>query len=477
MNESEFEFRLLDLLDGNLSDEEFAALESELLRDAGARRAFKRFARLHSDLEIRYTSTAKIEDLGVVPVERILARQRKRVLHGSLLAAAALLVISAVAMWMILTPEAPVSIATFQTAPNSAFTLTYEGDGDAPMGNVLAEGSQIRLVSGTLEGVFASGVRVVANAPCEFRVLKEDRIALAKGVAWFQVPAKAVGFAVETSEMTVVDLGTEFGIIAADRGEDEIHVSKGSVEVTVRVQGGEKQVLQAGQARRVGRGGRLQAIEPDSSRFLTELPHPQTVPITIANHSFEADVLPRDGNPNTAREMGDDHHPDLLPTGWTGFDDGRNNATAGDARGLVSHADDSFYNKTLGNTPDNDANDQSFWTAQRDVYQVLEATLEANSIYTLTVDIGDRRYDRDVRGDSGTPIVRLGTGTSPGSDLLTSKVAILPAQEDGGWVTWTLRFQTGPQPPGLGEPLRVELTNGQNVGWFDNVRLKVTNRS
>ncbi len=235
MNESEFEFRILDLLDGNLSDEEFAALQSELLQDAEARKAYKKYVRLHSDLEIRYSSTAKIENLGVVPVERIIARQRKRVLKGSLLAAAALLVISAVAMWLIMAPDAPVSIATFRTAPDSAFVLTHTGDDDGPMGNVLAEGSNIRLVSGTLEGSFSNGVRVVAEAPCEFRVLKKDRIALDTGVAWFHVPKKAVGFAVDTTELTVVDLGTEFGIVASDRGGDEVHVSKGSVEVTLTV--------------------------------------------------------------------------------------------------------------------------------------------------------------------------------------------------------------------------------------------------
>ena len=465
MNESDIEFRILDLLDGNLSDEEFTALQSELLRDADARKTFKRFVRLHSELEIRYTSTAKIERIGIVPVDRIIARQRRRIVRGSLLAAAALLVLSAVAMWLIMAPASPPTLGTFRTAPNSAFTLIHTGDDDAPMGNVLTEGSKIRLVSGTLEGNFASGVRVVAEAPCEFRVLTKDRIALRKGVAWFHVPPKAVGFAVETVELTIVDLGTEFGIVAANREGDEVHVAKGSVEVMVSAQGGETQILQAGQARRVAGDGQLQTIRPDASRFRTELP--RTVPIAIANHSFEADDVSR--LPNNL-------HMDIVPTDWSGFDDGRNNAASGNKRGLVSHAPGSVVNPSLGVTPDPTDADQSFFTVQRDLYQVLPATLIANSVYTLTVDIGDRDYS-ESGGNPGTPVIRLGTGTTPGTGLLTPSARKVPPQIDGGWVTWSFTYVTSATTPGLGERLRIELTNGTKVGWFDNVRLSVTKSS
>jgi len=462
---NEFEFRILELLDGTLSDEEFAVLQSELLQNAGAREAFKRFARLHSDLEIRYASTAKIEGLGVVPVERIIARQRKRVVKVSLMAAAALLLISGMAMWLILTPDPPVSIATFQTAPNSIFTLTHGGDGDGPDGDVLTEGSRIRLVSGTLEGIFETGVRVIVEAPCDFSVLKKNRISLERGVGWFQVPEKATGFAVETPEMTVVDLGTEFGVIAADRGEDEVHVIKGVVEVTARAEDGEKQVLEAGEARRVTSLGRLQAITPDSSRFRKKLL--RTLQVAIGNHSFEADdVFGLPNNLNT----------DIVPTGWTGFDDGRNNNASGKNRGLVSHAPGSVVNPTLGITPDPADADQSFYTAQRDIYQVLSAPLQADCVYTLTVDIGDRD-EQGVAGNPGTPVINLGTGTAAGDSLLTPKVSTMPAQIDGEWVTWSFSYVTGPRPAGLGELLRIELTTGENVGWFDNIQLTVTDSS
>ncbi len=196
--------------------------------------------------------------------------------------------------------------------------------------------------------------------------------------------------------------------------------------------------------------------------------------LQIINPSFEDDVIPRDGDPETVADATDDFDADLVPTGWTEFDDGRNNAAAGDARGIVSHASDAFFNVSLTNTPDQDVNDQSFFTAQRDIFQVLSDTLEANTTYTLSVDIGDLVAGSDG-GASGTPAVNLGYGSFTGENVvLTLDQRNQPPQTDGDWVTWTGEFTTSSMPIGFGEQLRIELTNGTNVGWFDNVRLSAT---
>ncbi|MCP5535968.1 MAG: sulfatase-like hydrolase/transferase [Akkermansiaceae bacterium] len=191
--------------------------------------------------------------------------------------------------------------------------------------------------------------------------------------------------------------------------------------------------------------------------------------ITIQNHSFESDIIARDGNTATVASPGDDYNNSIVPTGWIGFDDGRG-GTAGN-RGIVSHAGDSFFHASLTNTPDTDANDQSFFTAARDIYQVLSTTLAPNTTYTLTVDIGDRDLSNSG-GDPGSPIVHLGYGSATGQNiLLTLDQASQPAQVNGNWVTWTAQITTGEAPAGEGQPLRIELTNGASVGWFDNVRL------
>ncbi len=191
--------------------------------------------------------------------------------------------------------------------------------------------------------------------------------------------------------------------------------------------------------------------------------------ISVGNHSFESDVIPRDGNTGTVATPGDDFNADIVPTTWIGFDDGRG-GTEGN-RGLVSHANDSFFNASLTNTPDADANDQSFFTAARDIYQVLGDTLAANTQYTLTIDIGDRDV-ANVGGNPGTPVVNLGYGATAGTNnLLVMNQGNQPTQVNGGWVTWTGTFTTDAAPAGLGQALRIDLTTGENVGWFDNVRV------
>jgi ferric-dicitrate binding protein FerR (iron transport regulator) len=468
MNQSDLEVQILLLLDGELPAGKAAVLEAKLLEDRDARETYGKLALLHNALETRYAVGAAVEQMAVVPVERIILRQRRRMVKGSLLAAAAILLVSAVTMWQILSPDRPVPVGSVRTAPDSLLSLTYDGEGEAPNGSRLAAGSRLRLTAGTMEGVFESGVRLVAEAPCDLRVLTGDRVALEKGVAWFRVPPDSVGFAVETPELVVVDLGTEFGVISSPGGANEIHVIEGTVEVTSRREAGSKQTLNAGLARRMNPRGQLSEIAADPSRFRDRLE--ATRAITIDNHSFELDVLPRDGDRATHRTKLDDYDRDTIPTGWDGFDDG--DGGTGGTRGILSTAPDSFFNESLDATPDADANDQVYYSAARDIYQVLGEPLQPNSSYTLSIDIGDRARPGG-EGHPGNPGVRLGVGPTPGEGLLQPDSTWVPPQVDGGWVTWRVTYRTGASPPGRGEPLRIELTSGSRVGWFDNVRLTV----
>ena len=183
--------------------------------------------------------------------------------------------------------------------------------------------------------------------------------------------------------------------------------------------------------------------------------------VAIANHSFETDDV--SGLTNQL-------NVDIVPTGWTGFTDGRG---SGGNRGLVYHGPGpSAVGPTLGQ---NDGS-QSFFTAARDIYQVLGEPLQANTEYTLTVAIGDRDL-ANVGGDVGDNRIHLGTGTVAGANILASLDSTSPGAVptvNGDWVTWSMTYTTGAAPAGLGDPLRIELTTDINVGWFDNVQLTAT---
>ena len=259
------------MLDGELSAGELATLEAELLANAEAREVFRRLAWLHSDLEFVHLGKKGVGDAGIVPIDRIIARQRKRVAKVSLGLAAAILLIAALVFSLKSIPEVP--IATFRTSPGADFIMTLgNADDEGPQIQELTAGTRLNLRTGRLEGNFRSGVRVVIEAPCELRVLAMERVAIIDGSAWFEVPPAAKGFTVETEAFTVVDLGTAFGIDAAGDHQHEVHVARGVVEVSSRVEGGQTAVLKEGEARRIDGQGKLRTIDFDAERFPTNLP-------------------------------------------------------------------------------------------------------------------------------------------------------------------------------------------------------------
>lgn len=98
-------------------------------------------------------------------------------------------------------------------------------------------------------------------------------------------------------------------------------------------------------------------------------------------------------------------------------------------------------------------------------------TLQANTIYTLTIDVGDRTNTGFNGGE-----IRLGYGGTGvtgdlGTNLLAATSVVNPTPADGGWVTWTSTFETGATPAGLGQSLRIEFFSNGTQAVIDNVRL------
>jgi hypothetical protein len=162
------------------------------------------------------------------------------------------------------------------TAVNSA-----RWDTAAPRGPNLTAGQELQLTEGLAQIEFASGARVILEGPTTFVVQDENsgRLALGKLVA--KVSQSAVGFTVDTPSSRIVDLGTEFGVEAAEDGEGMLDVMQGSVELFLRQPAGTRQgkstVLAAGETVRVvnSRDGRFQAIAIDTvgePRFARSMP-------------------------------------------------------------------------------------------------------------------------------------------------------------------------------------------------------------
>lgn len=259
-----------ELLDGRISAEELPILEAELEASEDARELYLDTVEIHSFLTQQEMPSALKRK--IVPMDRILRRQKRRSLRVAMLAAAAVLLLALVAMRMFFIQPTKQQPLVFTTAPGTQFTLVHGGSDNAPEGRVLVKGSQLQLTQGTVELTFGSGVKSIVTAPAHLTLHGHNTLYMNQGTAWFHVPKEAIGFQVKTKDLNIVDLGTEFGVLASPNNHDELHVFKGKVKVTAKRVRKESATLIAGQARRIDPVGRLTDIPVSSRTFLTKLP-------------------------------------------------------------------------------------------------------------------------------------------------------------------------------------------------------------
>ncbi len=150
----------------------------------------------------------------------------------------------------------PVPIADRMATHDTDGVVTNGGDefvatlqstvGATWQGTKLPTTSGSRLVHGTLQlhsGIaqieFDSGAIVVIHGPTTFDIRSRNFGFLRTGKLLARVPGSAVGFTIETPSARVVDLGTEFGVVAnasqkTDSFETEVHVFEGKVDLVPR---------------------------------------------------------------------------------------------------------------------------------------------------------------------------------------------------------------------------------------------------
>ena len=160
--------------------------------------------------------------------------------------------------------------------------------------------------------------------------------------------------------------------------------------------------------------------------------------IAVANHSFEADG-------STATFVNG------TPTDWLLGAGGGGGWMGGLAAELI---------------PRPDGTDTHAWSNGQDLFQVTSELITAETLYTLTVDLGDRT---DTAFPTGTEI-RLGAGGTFGVDLLDATFLSNPTP-NAGWETWTVSAFIDATNPLVGQPLRIELISGGVQPQFDDVHL------
>lgn len=99
----------------------------------------------------------------------------------------------------------------------------------------VAETGELRAGRRTLEEGYArirlkKGAEVIVQAPSTFDLRSTNRLFLEDGWVTASVPPTAAGFTILTPTSSVVDFGTEFGLLAGGAGNTEVHVFAGRIE-------------------------------------------------------------------------------------------------------------------------------------------------------------------------------------------------------------------------------------------------------
>jgi len=273
MNNEVFESYLSLALDRDLSPAEFHEFEQYLISSPEARARYMEYVDLHTvlDLELAKSAPELPGTSKIVDIKRIVRRQNRRTLKTVALSTAAILLVGLISMqlFFISSPEPTI---VFETSHGTQYSLSHNSTKEAPEGLVLEKGSRLQLSQGSVELTFASGVSSIIMAPADLTLRDEDVVFLSEGTAWFHVPEEAVGFTVKTKDLDIVDLGTEFGVLARTDDYNEVHVFKGKVRASALLHRKESAILNAGEARRIDSIGRLSAIPENPSAFLTSLP-------------------------------------------------------------------------------------------------------------------------------------------------------------------------------------------------------------
>lgn len=134
-------------------------------------------------------------------------------------------------------------------------------------GSVLDVGLPLRFQSGVISIAMPSGAKFTLEGPASLVVEGTNHVRLDEGKLYAKVPRSGVGFTVDTETGSLVDLGTEFGVVADRDGSVDTYVYVGQVRAE---SAGSAATLKAGMAVTVPAGGglgRVRTFDQADTRF------------------------------------------------------------------------------------------------------------------------------------------------------------------------------------------------------------------
>jgi ferric-dicitrate binding protein FerR (iron transport regulator) len=163
----------------------------------------------------------------------------------SLLAAAAVVVLggAVAALIRVALPQTPELALT--SAADSLWTMQGETRDAGGNKATVREGSTLRVESGTLELRLESGAAMVIQGPARVSFPKLNKPVLRSGWLWIDSGASHERFEVSTPKHRIRNLGTRFGVKVVADEPPEVHLIKGTLEVSAVDEPGKPRKLKA----------------------------------------------------------------------------------------------------------------------------------------------------------------------------------------------------------------------------------------
>ncbi len=263
--------RLLDrYLEEALTSEEKTELEQMLRAESEARRTFWQHARLHALLR-ESGGENRGREIAAEPARswwvgfaEVLQLVR---LNAGWATAVAAVVVAVLGIWFVrVQTEATCDRLTTGVAVLAqAIDLEWAPGSDAHSAGATLSPGWLRIAAGLAQIEFSDGARVIVEGPAELQIVSRSEAFCRAGRLSAQVPPAARGFRISSPQVTVVDLGTAFGL-EARATDSEVHVFEGKVELTTAGKTAKRE-LSAGEALGVDAGGAWRVVSGGSDLF------------------------------------------------------------------------------------------------------------------------------------------------------------------------------------------------------------------
>lgn len=318
-------------LDASLSKSEHGELETLLLSSAEARRGYVEY--FQDTACLRWLCLEELSDsmepLKSLRPESQQAGRRRRIVAFSIFGGVACLVIAAAASLLsnriAYTPspagggdeniastgkadtKTTVAEAVVSNAASQVATVTGLGAVRwlQPVNGVRllsrwAVGDRLQLGEGAVELTFDAGAQVTIFGPAEFEITSPTSIHCDRGRVTTVVGERGKGFVVQTPRAKVVDLGTQFGLSISDKGETEVVVFQGSVDMSYAPPSGPAanatRRLYQGEALLLNNSGEFQrVVSVQRNDFLTAVDAPRRRPPEPVIADIRDNIRPAEG--------------------------------------------------------------------------------------------------------------------------------------------------------------------------------------